>query len=262
MKNILRLTLGGIAAAFFALVAQAANLAPGAFSAGSVKGDVTYKVAGSSEYQPLKAGVALPQGATIKTGAKSSVLVVFGSGSTAVIEESSEIEITKFEQEVFSGPVPVDSEPSISKTEIKLIEGNITSKVAKLKKGSSYVIDTPVGAAGVRGTVFRVSYQVGSSTFSIIVTEGGVVYTPKDGSGQETLVEAGKKIDVAFDKGADGNITSVTIDLQDLEPAEREAIIEALGNVVGGGEAINVNVVGDSIIITPVDTTQVGVSTN
>lgn len=249
MKNILRLLSGGFAAAFFALAAQAANLAPGAFSAGSVKGDVTYKLAGSSEYMPLAAGVALPQGATIKTGANSSVLVVFGSGSTAVIDSSSEIEITKFEQEVFSGPVPVDAEPSVSNTQIRVIEGDITSKVNKLKKGSSYVIDTPVGAAGVRGTVFKVSYKVGSSTFSILVSEGGVVYKAKDGGATETLVEAGKKVQVTFTKDADGKVTGVSLNLENLSTEEKAALTAALGVPDGAEGAPAVQVNGNIITI-------------
>lgn len=259
MKNILRLLSGGFAAAFFALAAQAANLAPGAFSAGTVKGDVSYKPAGSSEYIPLAAGVALPQGATIKTGANSSVLIVFGSGSTAVIDQSSEIEITKFEQELFSGPVPVDAEPSVSNTEIKVIDGDITTKVSKLKKGSSFVIDTPVGAAGVRGTVFRVSYRVGDTTFTVQVTEGGVVVRTKGPNGSETLVEAGKKVEVTFSRDAEGNISQVQLDVSDLTPDEQNTILNTLRGGEGGPD---VQLNNGTIVITPVDTTQVGVSTN
>lgn len=255
MKNILRLLTGGFTAAFFAIAAQAADLAPGAYSAGSVKGDVTYKLAGASEYSPLAAGVALPQGATIKTGANSSVLVVFGSGSTALIDQSSEIEITKFEQEVFSGPVPVGSEPSVSNTEIKVINGDITSKVSKLKKGSSFVIDTPVGAAGVRGTTFKVSYKVGSKTFSIKVTEGGVVFKNKtDGGGTETLVEAGKSLDVTFVTDNSGKVVGASLDLGDLSDAEKAEILKAVGAAAGAsGGSLQTTVVGN--VITIIDTT-------
>lgn len=262
MKNILRLFTGGLVTVSFALAAQAANLAPGAYSAGTVKGDVSYKVAGSSEYKPLAAGVALPQGATIKTGAKSNVLIVFGSGSTALIDESSEVEITKFEQEVFSGPVPVDAEPSVSVTEIKVIEGDIVSKVNKLKKGSSYVVDTPVGAAGVRGTVFRVSFRKGNTTFTVQVSEGAVVFKSKTsaGGGNETLVEAGKKVEAEITQDANGNVTGVQVDVKSLTPEEQTALVNTLRGAAAG--TANVQLQNDTIVITPVDTTQVGVSTN
>jgi hypothetical protein len=175
MKNILRSFLGGIAAVVLAVVAQAADLAPGALSAGTIKGDVSYKLAGTSQYLPLVAGTAIPQGATIKTGAGSIAVIVFGSGSTASIRPDSEIEITKFEQEAFSGPLPSDSEPSVSNTQLKVVNGQVVSKVSKLKKGSEFVVNSPVGAAGVRGTIFSVTYNAATGFYSVQVVEGGVV---------------------------------------------------------------------------------------
>jgi hypothetical protein len=174
MKNILRLLTSGLVAAVLSLAAQAAELAPGAYSVGQVTGDVTYKLADSAEYAPLAAGTALPQGATIKTGADSSALLVFASGSTATVIEDSEVEVTKFEQEVFSGPIPADSEPAVSNTEIKVLNGSVVNQVNKLKKGSNYTVNTPVGAAGVRGTLFMVSYDTKTGSYSVSVVEGGV----------------------------------------------------------------------------------------
>jgi hypothetical protein len=182
MKNILRLFTSGLVTAVLALAAQAAELAPGAYSVGSVTGDVTYKLAGSSEYMPLTAGLALPQGATIKTGAESSALIIFASGSTSTVVEDSEVEVTKFEQAVFTGPIPTDSEPAVSNTEIKVINGSVVSQVNKLKKGSSYTVNTPVGAAGVRGTIFIVSYDTKTGAYTVGVLEGGVVSTLATGT--------------------------------------------------------------------------------
>ena len=257
MKNILRLLAAGISAAFLSVVAQAADLAPGAYSAGSVKGDVSYKLAGSSQFIPLAAGVALPQGATIKTGANSSVLVVVGSGSTAAIDANSEIEISKFEQAVFSGPVPVDAEPAVSNTEIKVIDGGITTKVTKLKKGSSFTVNSPVGAAGVRGTVFRFVFSKATGKGQLTVSEGSVVFTaPGKGPAQ---VAAGKKLS-ATSEVVDGK-TNVSIDMGNLSQADVDAIIEVLGAAEAAG-GITYKVEGNKIVITPVDTTQVGVSSN
>ena len=254
MKNILRLLAGGFAAAFFALAAQAANLAPGAYSAGAVKGDVSYKLAGSAQYQPLAAGVALPQGATIKTGAKSTVTIVFGSGSTAVIDPNSEVEISKFVQDVFSGPVPVDAEPAVSDTQIKIIEGGVTAKVAKLKKGSNFTVSSPVGAAGVRGTSFKYSYSSAKGEAFLQVTEGGVQFHEKTGD-KTTLVEAGKKIKVTFTRDAQGNVISATLDLSALTPAEAKAISDALGIIIPDDNRQTIN--NNTIVITPIDRSQV-----
>jgi hypothetical protein len=228
MKNTLRLIAGGLVSALFSAIAVAANLAPAPFSAGSVTGDVTYKLAGTATYLPLTTGTALPQGATIKTGESGTAEVVFASGSVAVIDANSEIEVTKFEQELFSGPLPTDSEPAVSNTEMKVINGGVSSKVNKLKKGSAFTVNTPVGAAGVRGTVFVVSYNSATGKFSVATAEGNVVFTST--AGVSTSVAAGQffdglqitglsakdieKIEKKFDKAlakADKNNSTITL---------------------------------------------------
>jgi len=177
MKTILRSLLGGLVAAAFVVVAQAADLAPGAFSAGTVKGDVSYKLAGTSQFLALTPGTSLPQGATIKTGEASLVAVVFANGSVATVTSNSEVEITKFHQEAFTGSVPSRSEPSVSATEIKIINGTVVSKVSKLKPGSTYIVNSPVGAAGVRGTTFSVSYDAATGAYVVSTLTGEVVYS-------------------------------------------------------------------------------------
>jgi FecR protein len=200
MKHILRLVTGAFAAALFALAARAAELAPGAFSAGTVKGDVSYKVAGSDTYAPVTPGLALPQGATIKTGAASTVSIVFSNGGSAAITANSEIEITKFEQELFSGPIAGVAEPSVSNTEIKVVNGTVVNKVAKLKKGSSYTVNSPVGAAGVRGTIFSVSFDKTTKKLSVSVTQGRVVFTPVSYTVEFTTFDSGKLITIEVNK--------------------------------------------------------------
>ncbi len=176
MKNTLRSLFGGLAAVVLAVVAQAADLAPGPVSAGKVKGDASYMLAGTTQEIKLTAGTAIPQGAVIKTGPGSIVVVVFGSGSTASIRPNSEVEITKFEQELFAGPLPANGEPSVSNTQIKIMDGEVVSDVAKLKKGSEFVVTTPVGAAGVRGTKFSVRFNASTGRFVVRVAEGGVLF--------------------------------------------------------------------------------------
>jgi hypothetical protein len=256
MKNILRLLTGGLVAAFFAIAAHASELAPGAFSAGTVRGDVSYKVAGSSEYQKLSAGVALPQGATIKTGANSSVVVVFGSGSIAAIPANSEVEITKFEQALFSGPVPINAEPAVSNTEIRLIDGGVTSKVAKLKKGSAYTVNTPVGAAGVRGTIFNVWFKAETNEFSISCAEGEVVYSSNEAI--TTPIAAGQRFLATLEFTPPNTFTLSGATVGDL-PDDVRAEIEAAVGVIASAMGLDTDPV---LILNPVDTTQIGVSPN
>lgn len=224
MKNILRSVLGGIAAVVLSVAVHAANLAPGAFSAGTVKGDVTYKLAGTTQYMALTPGTALPQGATIKTGEGSLAVILFASGSTASIRPNSEVEIS-FQQEAFAGPLPKNAEPSVSNTQIKINDGQVLSKVSKLKKGSEFTVTTPAGAAGVRGTVFTVSYNAATGAFSVQTAEGAVAVTSSS-NGTTTEVTAGTKTD------GSGNVTA-------LSAAEIQAINDAISAIENPGSSSN-----------------------
>lgn len=230
MKTILRSLLGGLLASAFVIAAQAANLAPGAFSAGTVKGNVTYKLAGTTEFLPLSAGTALPQGATIKTGPSSLVAVVFSNGAVATITSDSEVEVTKFEQEVFSGSLSANAEPSVSNTELNVINGSVVSKVAKLKSGSSYVVKSPVGAAGVRGTTFKVSYNSETGAFSVSTVEGNVVVSRGTVGGEGTEVSAGQVLD---ENGLSQLSESQIVAIQ----AALAGLVEAASSNTGGGGA-------------------------
>jgi len=178
MKNTLRHILGGLAAAAFAAVTvHAADLLPGTFSARYIVQDVTYKANGSGDYVPLTSGTILKQGAIIKTGGGSSVDIVFPTGAIASVRADTEIEISKFEQEAFTGPVPNDKtvdEPSVSNTKFVLLSGEVVSKVKKLKASSQYVVASPSGAAGVRGTIFSVVYNAAKKTLTVSTAKGVV----------------------------------------------------------------------------------------
>lgn len=217
MKNILRLITSGLFSAFVTLAAQAADLAPGAYSAGSVSGSVTFAAAGSSTFLPVTAGMALPQGATIKTGKESSVNLVFSSGSSALVEANTTVEITKFEQQLFSGPIVEGDEPSVSNTEMKIVDGAVIAKVSKLKKGSSFSVNSEVGAAGVRGTKFKVVYNAATRQFTVTTTSG-LVITKNLGTGTETATSESEK--TTINEGAEA--------VKEEVPAEVIAAIEAV----------------------------------
>lgn len=175
MNTMIRSTLS-IAAAFLISVAvQAAELGAGALSIGEAQGDVTYRVANSETFVPAPAGTALPQGAVVKTGPDSTASVVFSSGSVAIITENSTVNVSKFLQAPFTGTMTAGAEPSVSETELIIEEGEVISVVAKLRKGSSYTVSSPVGAAGVRGTIFGYRYNSNGSRGEIVVLEGSIV---------------------------------------------------------------------------------------
>ena len=224
MKNILRWITAGLTATFVALAAHAADMAPGTFSAGTVKGDVSYKLAGSSTYMKLEAGTSLPQGSTIKTAPGSLAIVVFSSGSTATVRPDSEVTIN-FDQQAFTGPIPAGAEPSVSKTQIKIANGTVISKVAKLKKGSEFNVTSPVGAAGVRGTTFEVTYNSATGVFVVLVAEGAVAFT-KSADGTVTPVAAGQVItpEGTVVAAAPAAIAAITEALTQLDVASPTAV--------------------------------------
>lgn len=230
MKNILRWITAGLTATFVALSAYAADMAPGTFSAGTVKGDVTYKLAGTSTFLKLEAGTTLPQGSTVKTGAESLAIVVFASGSTATVRPSSEV-VINFDQQAFTGPIPAGSEPSVSKTQVRIVNGTVISSVAKLKKGSEFNVTTPVGAAGVRGTVFSVTYNATTKQFTVLVAEGAVVFT-RNADGTVTAVNKGQILDSEKNEVGTASATAVAA----LEQALADVAVDT-ATPDGAGEA-------------------------
>jgi hypothetical protein len=186
MKNTLRLILGGFSAVAFVVAAHAADLSAGAFSANMVVGNVTYKAGMTGEYAPLATGTILHQGAVIKTGAESSVSIEFSSGATAMVRPNTEIEVAKFEQALFSGDVPELEEPAVSNTVMNLLSGEVVSSVKKLKTSSEYVVNSPIGAAGVRGTFFSVVYDPVTKTMKVSTLFGSVRVSVPNGTIAET----------------------------------------------------------------------------
>lgn len=224
MNTMIRSTLGFAAALLISVAVQAAQLGAGALSIGKTEGDVTYRVANSETFQAAPAGTALPQGAVIKTGPNSTASVVFSSGSVAIITENSTVEVAKFLQEPFVGTMTAGAEPSVSETQLNVQSGEVISVVAKLRKGSSYTVSSPVGAAGVRGTTFYYTYDVETGAGEVAVLEGSVVLSV---SGQQVTVGAGYTYNFAT-----GAVTAI--------PAVRMRILERLVEIFGpvdGGSA-------------------------
>jgi len=97
--------------------------------------------------------------------------------------------------------------------------------VKKLNSSSSYSIKTPVGAAGIRGTIFRIVFRPssdGKAFFSISTAEGLVVM-----QGVTTVdipVEVDKEVVVEIDTNDPTNPKIVT---QDTPPAIKVLITEA-----------------------------------
>jgi hypothetical protein len=183
--------------AFLSLRAQS----PGALSApGSIVGGAEQVLAArvtgtvqtilNGQATPLRTDDRVPQAAKIVTGANSSVVLVFSNGATTQLGSDTELIIEEFLQDPFASTVRVAElaeEPSRSRTRLSLNRGELVGNVKKLKhaEGSSFTVSTPVGAAGIRGTTFRIVFRpVGAGQafgalaqpfeFSITTLEGDV----------------------------------------------------------------------------------------
>ena len=110
------------------------------------------------------------------------MVLAFSNGATTHLGAETELIVEEFLQDPFANAVAlrdVTEEPSQSRTRLRLNRGELTGKVAKLKhdKGSTFVVETPVGAAGIRGTTFRIVFTpngTGQAFFQLSTVEGNV----------------------------------------------------------------------------------------
>ena len=204
MKNsALRITLCAALAIFLSLNAVAQTQL-GKIKSARVEGDVQ-KVLKNGTSAALKNGDELFESETVKTGKGSSIVLVFENGSSVKLGADSSLAIDEFKIDPLSAPVDLSSlkaEPTVSKTSLNLAYGEMVGDVKKLniEKGSSYSIRTPVGAAGIRGTIFRIVFRpdsTGKAFFTVSTAEGFVVMT---GVTTQTIpIGAGKEVVVTID---------------------------------------------------------------
>ena len=161
------------------------------------------KISAAGVTTPVKAGDMISESDTVTTGKGASVILAFQNGSTVKLGADSRLAIDEFKIDPFAEQVKVSelkNEPSSSKTALNLAYGEMVGDVKKLNKSSSYSIKTPVGAAGIRGTIYRIVFKPsadGKAFFTITTAEGRVVMTGV--TDQEIPVDAGKEVVVEVD---------------------------------------------------------------
>lgn len=168
--------------------------------AAKVDGNVYSVDPKTKESRPLKSNDLVDVKDTVKTEESSEATLVFSNGASVNLAQNSTLVISEFLQDPFS-TMSETEEPSVSTMKLDLKKGEIVCKVKKLKvdQGSSLAINTPTGAAGVRGTTFQVTNKDngdGTFTYTLSVTEGSVTFTDKDGV--ETVVPAGQQIEFGY----------------------------------------------------------------
>ena len=189
----------GVLAAVLPLRAQtpaAASVAdapmpPGLVLVAKVTGEVMMTVNGSAPVR-LNVDDKIAQSAKINTGPTGSVVLVFANGAQTQISHDSELVLEEFLQDPFGSTVKVaemTAEPSVSRTKLSLNRGELVGNVKKLNhdRGSKFTVQTPVGAAGIRGTTFKITFRPTGTgqafNFQLSTVEGNVGFTPPGAGG-------------------------------------------------------------------------------
>lgn len=245
ISMLFRFLFCAFAATTFLTVGAFAQTAPGQIRAAKVEGQVT-KVQANGTTTALKNGDALTETDSVLTGKNSSVVLVFANGASVKVGPDSRLGIDEFKMDPLDEeikPAELKQEKNVSQTKLNLAYGEMVGSVRKLNTASGYSIKTPVGAAGIRGTVFRVVFRPspdGKAFYAVSTAEGKVVMTGV--TANEIPVDADKEVLVDVDTDDAANPKVVTRDLSDetkaLIDAAAKTIAEALQGMVippGGG---------------------------
>jgi len=141
-----------------------------------LKGSVMVQQPGGA-FAAAKDGMAVSEGATVKTGPDGSAILKWGDGNTMKIMPLSLTKVDALSQ---------DEKTGATKSDFSLGQGRVVNRVGKLAKDSSFTVKTPAAIAGVRGTAFDMGINPETNQTSIAVVEGSV-----------TLAAAGVELVVA-----------------------------------------------------------------
>ncbi|MEY2410805.1 MAG: hypothetical protein QOF48_3475 [Verrucomicrobiota bacterium] len=118
---------------------------PGKAEVRAVAGTATYSIGGAPG-QPLKVGLVLNTGTTIKTGPESTVDLFLGNSAGVIrIAEKSTLSLDKLALTDTGADTAVE-------VQLNLPDGQMFFNVNKLSQASRYEIKVPNGVAGIRGT--------------------------------------------------------------------------------------------------------------
>jgi hypothetical protein len=164
-----------------------ASMVVGVIKAANVRGTVKKVNLIDKSESVLRNGEVLIQSNAVVTGpGESSVVLVFANGSTVRVGNESRLEIKEFLMDPLQADIPsvgaLTNEPTVSRTDLRLEFGEMVGNVKTLNRaaGSSFSVSTPAGAAGIRGTTFRIVYRPTGDgqafNFQLSTSEGVVVF--------------------------------------------------------------------------------------
>ena len=143
--------------------------------------------------RPVTLGESIDHGATLITGKDSQADLLLTNGTLIQMAEKTRLILSALYQKNFQGSKDKASdlkkEVSPSRSSLKLEEGNLVVDVRKLNKESSFLIETNVAHAGIRGTQFKISANADSADLAVL--EGSVDFM--DGEKKITSVQNAMK---------------------------------------------------------------------
>jgi formylglycine-generating enzyme required for sulfatase activity len=174
----------------------------GAIIIASATGKVTVipapRYSDSGEVKPVARdviiGEPLPHGSTIITEVNSEADLLLTTGSLAKVGPNSKLLLSAFWQRDFRASAKkvtdLKQETSSSRVAFKLETGDLVVDVKKLNRESSFIIESPLAAAGIRGTQFGLSAD--SDSTQLAVLEGSVGFL--DSNQKAKSVKTSQKI--------------------------------------------------------------------
>lgn len=265
LNKILLVTILGVFAGLLPAAAQPDAAAPAAVPsakghivAARVQGHVEAVSKVDGKATVLHDGDAVTDQSTIVTSAGASIILVFSNGATVNVAGDSNLDIDQFDQDPFAADVKVSdlkAEPGRSVTKLNLTRGELVGKVVHLNvdRGSEFTVQTPVGAAGIRGTTFRIVFRpdpkTGKAFFVVTTADGRVVFTGVTSG--PVSIPAGKQVVATFNytapttPGGTGTVSDVTIPgVTDISVTEAEQITTAVQDIVTAANPVVFNTSG------------------
>jgi hypothetical protein len=241
MKFVQALVLalvGGIVLMFASGARAQSTTKQGYATAVRIEGEARYSP-GDNVWHPLVVGQTLGPGNVIQTAADSKVDLVLGDKMTdhivpvpdkvALASDANVRGMVSYQAVAEQNVIRMEGDTvlaidqltiantgvdAVSDTQLDLRQGTIFGNVKKLSAASQYLIKTPNGIAGVRGTTFMMS-----ANGDITVISGSMVASHAGPNGQVSTVVLGPGD--RYDP-ATGQVTHLTA--QELRRAERTAI--------------------------------------
>ena len=225
--------------------AQTGTRIPGRIVVAKAIGKVTATNLTDKTQRALANNDVVTQNTSVETGPNSRAVLVFANGATINLGSDATLSIEEFLQDPFSDKVVVSElkeEPTTSVTRLNLARGELVGNVKHLKreKGSSFIVNTPVGAAGIRGTTFRIVFRPDASgkvTFTLSTSEGAILFEAP--AAAAVSVETGKEVTVDVDVTVNAATGAVTITSpptvlapQDIPAATQATIATAAQQII------------------------------